>query len=150
MRTYPRNSPHAAARIVGIAALADGHLGLKEIDALERLIAHEQLGLSRLELHDAVQALAEDLMATVSPQWQFSTQIDTFILPALLAELDDPALCRRVLDMCVEVAGADKHVTDDELSVIGAAAREWKLTAVRTHLEPGARATCGLGAIAAL
>ncbi len=36
MRTYPTNSPEAAARIVALALLADGHLSLIEIDALER------------------------------------------------------------------------------------------------------------------
>jgi uncharacterized tellurite resistance protein B-like protein len=122
----------AAARIVGVAALADGHLGRQEIDALERLIAHEQLGLSRLDLHDVVQALAEDLMATVSAQWQICAQMDTVILPALLDELDEPALCRRVLDMCIEVAAADHCVTDAEQDVIAAASRKWKLEAMDT------------------
>ena len=46
MRTYPNNSPQAAARIVALAMLADAQLCKAEIDVLERLRAHEeQLGL---------------------------------------------------------------------------------------------------------
>ena len=47
MRSYPRNSPQAAARIVALAMLADGDLTRTELDALDQLDAHEQLGLDR-------------------------------------------------------------------------------------------------------
>ena len=36
MRTYRINSPQAAARIVGLAMLADGHLCKAELDVLDR------------------------------------------------------------------------------------------------------------------
>lgn len=51
MRTYPRNSPQAAARIVALAMLADGHVCRSEIEALERCDAAARLGLSRASLH---------------------------------------------------------------------------------------------------
>ena len=36
MRTYPNNSPQAAARIVGLAMLADGNVCKGELDVLDR------------------------------------------------------------------------------------------------------------------
>ena len=45
MRTYQNNSPQAAARIVGLAMLADGNVCKAELDVLDRLGAHQQLGL---------------------------------------------------------------------------------------------------------
>ena len=41
MRTYPTNSPQAAARVVALATLADGHLSRSELGALDRLGAGE-------------------------------------------------------------------------------------------------------------
>ena len=37
MRNYPRNSPQAAARIVALTLLADGHIDKAEIDTLDRV-----------------------------------------------------------------------------------------------------------------
>ena len=50
MRNYPINSPQAAARIVALTVVADGDIGEAEIDLLDRLAAHDQLGLSRQAL----------------------------------------------------------------------------------------------------
>ena len=42
MRSYPRNSPQAAARIVALLLIADGHVSRSEMDALYgRDIEHE-------------------------------------------------------------------------------------------------------------
>jgi len=49
MRSYPANSPQAAARIVALTVLADGDIGDAEIEWLDRLAVHEQLGLARHE-----------------------------------------------------------------------------------------------------
>ena len=57
MRTYPLNSPYAAARIVALTLLADGHLCKAEIDALERLNVHDTLGLGKDELHRVLHSL---------------------------------------------------------------------------------------------
>ena len=62
MRPYPRNSPGAAARIVALAALADGNIRKAELDILDRLRAYEQLGLARAEFHAVVQTLCENLL----------------------------------------------------------------------------------------
>ncbi|MFY7941208.1 MAG: hypothetical protein ACOVOX_09895, partial [Burkholderiaceae bacterium] len=43
MRHYPQNSPQASARILSLAALADGHLCKVEIDVMDGLAVHEQL-----------------------------------------------------------------------------------------------------------
>ena len=45
MRSYPRNSPEAAARIVALVLVADGHVCRSEFDALNQLDATGQLGL---------------------------------------------------------------------------------------------------------
>ena len=44
MRSYPANSPQAAARIVALTVVADGDIGDAENAWLDRLAVHEQAG----------------------------------------------------------------------------------------------------------
>jgi hypothetical protein len=37
MRSYPRNSPEAAARIVALVLICDGHVCRSEVETLHRL-----------------------------------------------------------------------------------------------------------------
>ena len=45
MRNYPRNSPQAAARIVALLLIADGHVSRSEMDALYGRDIERELGL---------------------------------------------------------------------------------------------------------
>jgi uncharacterized tellurite resistance protein B-like protein len=128
MRTYPTNSPQAAARIVALSALADGHLCRNELQALERLDVHGQLGLDRSQWNQVVQTLVEDLMATASAHWGTACRVDEAVLASLLDELDDPPLRRQTLQLCVVVVMADRHLSDGEETLITAAAERWRVT----------------------
>ena len=44
MRSYPRNSPQAAARIVALLLIADGHVSRSEMDALYGRDIERELG----------------------------------------------------------------------------------------------------------
>ena len=127
MRTYPNNSPQAAARIVALTMLADGHLCKSELDVLERLDGHSQLGLVPAELHAVVHALCEDLLATSHQNWQAACHIDAGTLAELLAEIDDADLRVTVLGLCAAVAVADRQMATGEIGVLTAAFEQWKL-----------------------
>lgn len=127
MRTYLNNSPQAAARIVALAMLADGEVGEPELDLLERLVAHEQLGLKAEALHAVVQACREDLLSPAHLPWAEAGQVDARTLAELMAEIDDPMLRRKVLRLCVAVAEADGQVAEGELAVLVAAVEHWGL-----------------------
>ncbi len=64
MRSYPVNSPQAAARVVALTVVADGDIGETEIEWLDRLAVHEQLGLARHELHALLDTFCEDLLSS--------------------------------------------------------------------------------------
>ena len=123
MRTYPRNSPQAAARIVALAAVCDGHLSRTELQVLEALNA-DQLGISTSELHDVVKALCEDLLAHAYPLWGTACQLGP-ALDSVLAELDEPELQRTTLALCAAVANADNHWSEAENTLLGRAAVRW-------------------------
>ena len=127
MRSYPTNSPQAAARIVALTLVADGHVDSVELDALERAGAYEQLGLTRGEMHAVLQGFCEDLMQSQSSHWAGACQIDPGTLNQLMAEVEDVAMRKTVLRLCVAVAEADSHVADAESIVLVSAVEQWGL-----------------------
>ena len=127
MRTYPQNSPQAAARIVALGMLADGHLDAAELSVLQSLRASEQLGLSAQEMHAVVQDLCEDLLSAASVTWADACTIDPAQQASLLAEVTDPVLQAKVLSLCVAVVEADAHVSEGEAIVLGQAVEHWGL-----------------------
>jgi hypothetical protein len=127
MRSYPTNSPRAAGRIIAVALLADGHLSKTEIDLLDRLDVARHLGLARSELHGVVHGFCEDLLASASGGWADACRIDNATLFGLLAEIDEPALRRQVLQLCTQVVDADDHLADGESALLMAAVSHWGL-----------------------
>jgi hypothetical protein len=133
MRSYPRNSPQAAARIVALSLLADGNLCRAELEALQHHDAHAQLGLSPAEMHTVVHDLCQDLLAASDMSWGGSSQVDAGTLAGLMAEVQDPQLQRTVLKLCIAVVQTDDHVAEGESAVLAAALAQWGLPAGWLH-----------------
>jgi hypothetical protein len=127
MRTYPRNTPRAAARIVALTMLADGNLCQTELDVLERLGAAGRFGLTAPELRAVVQELCEDLLSVSHHTWTSTCAIDRPTLAALMAEVDDPGLQADIVRTCMAVAAADAHYSRGEAIIMDALAEHWKL-----------------------
>ncbi|MEY2654651.1 MAG: hypothetical protein RLZZ524_1679 [Pseudomonadota bacterium] len=125
MRSFPRNSPEAAARIVALVLICDGHVCRSELDALDRLQIEHALALDPGAFPRIVHQLCEDLLACAGDDLTGSLDEDT--LHALLAEVDDPALQGRVLRLADGAARADRHLSDAEERVLAAAASAWGL-----------------------
>ena len=86
MRTYPTDSPQAAARIVALTLVADGHVCKTEFDVLERVGAYGQLGLDHDEMQAVLQSFCEDLLQAQSSQWADACLVDPRTLSQLMAE----------------------------------------------------------------
>lgn len=127
MRTYPRNSPEAAARLVALVLLADGHVCSSEFEALERLDATTRLGLAPGQLPQVLHTLCEDLLLGTGCDGSMLASVDQQVLAALMAEVDDPELQRTVLALAVAAARADRHLAEGEALVLDAAVRHWGL-----------------------
>ena len=129
MRNYSVDSPQAAARVVALTLVADGDIGDAEIEWLDRLAVHEQLGLTRLELHAVLDAFCEDLLSSGQLKWADACPVDERTLGDLMADIEDPALRLEVLRLCVELAEVDSHVDEGESIVLVAAVEHWGLHA---------------------
>jgi hypothetical protein len=127
MRTYPTDSPEAAARIVSLALVADGNVSQDELDVLERAGAYAALGLDRTRMRAVLQDFCEDLMHSQHGQWSDASQIDSGTLHQLMAEVVSPALRLTVLNLCVKIAEVDDHIADGEARVLTSAVEQWGL-----------------------
>jgi len=140
MRSYPIDSPQAAARILALTATADGLVDSAELDWLEHHAVHRSLGLSQSSLLSLMAAHVQELRAVghwVDPD---ICPFDERTLADLLAEIQDPALRRRLLTLCVALAQADDAVAESESAVLVAAVEHWGLQRAMLHLDAPALA----------
>ena len=114
MRTYPVNSPQAAARLLAMALVADGNYAMSEIKALDRLDAARQLGLSPQDLKVVIEAFCEDLLVGAATRL------------ALLAEVTDPGLREKIVALCEAVVEADGHLADGETAMLDSLTHAWR------------------------
>jgi hypothetical protein len=127
MRSYPRNSPEAAARIVALVLICDGHVCRSEVDALKALQVEPELGLAPGAFMPLVQTLCEDLLMGVGSSGPLFGGLDTPTLASLIDDVDQPALQRKVLQLGAAVAEADRHLAEAERLVMDEARRRWRL-----------------------
>jgi len=127
MRSYPHNSPEAAARIVALVLVSDGHVCSSEFDILKQLGAERELGLEPHLLPHIVHTLCEELLQGGSEMGSLTGGVDDSALASLMAEISDPALQRKVLRLSLAAARADGHLADGETVVVEAARRHWQL-----------------------
>jgi hypothetical protein len=127
MRSYRRNSPEAAARIVALVLIADGHACRSEFAALHELEACKMLGLPADALHRVVQHLCEDLLMGAHAAGSVLASVDDEVLASLMAEVDDPVLQLKVVRLAAAAAAADRHLAEGEDVVLSAASRHWHL-----------------------
>ena len=127
MRSYPTNSPQAAARILALTVVADGDIGDAELQWLDRLAVHERLGLARHELLALLDTFCEDLLSSDQLKWADACPVDERTLADLMGEIQDPALRLKLLRLCVELVEVDAQVDDGESFVLVAAVEHWGL-----------------------
>lgn len=127
MRSYPRNSPQAAARVVALTVLADGHLGAQEIDALRRIDVAGRLELSQEQFMTVVQAVCDDLMASSHQHWSGIQHLPREDLKLMLDEIGDVGLRLIVLEICAALCECDQNLADAEYEMLCTLADHWDL-----------------------
>jgi hypothetical protein len=125
MRSYPLNSKEAAARIVALALTSDGHVCSSEERALEKLDIAGELGLAPAQFAQILQTLCEDRSIAQLSSAPPMGRLDTALLATLIDEIDDPALRRKVIRLCVAVTVADDYLADGEIALLAAVFDAW-------------------------
>ena len=109
--------------------LADGHACHSESAALDNLQPHESLDISREILLEVMQDFCQDLQTCGQHQWSDASSLDEHTIQSFMAEIDDPQLRLKLLKLCTSVIAADRHVTEGESLLLGAAIRSWGMQA---------------------
>lgn len=141
MRSYPRNSPEAAARIVALVLISDGHVCRSEIEALQQLQVEQELGLAPGSFAQVVHTLCEDMLMGAYGSGSMMCSVDEHTLVSLLAEVDDPDLQAKALRLAGAAAEADRHLSEAEALVVAAARRRWQGSSAMCRSDPFAQAT---------
>jgi hypothetical protein len=126
MRTYPRNSPEAAARIVALVLISDGHVCRSEFEALNQLDGARALGLQPQDMTGIVQTLCEDLFMEGFDGRSVLSHVGEKLMASLMAEVDEPWLQGLVLRIAESVVNADKHVSAGETAMLNTINRLWR------------------------
>lgn len=127
MRSYPRNSPEAAARIVALILISDGHVCRSEIETLHHLQVEHELCLAPGSFSQVVHGLCEDLLMGAYGSGSLMCSVDEATLAAVLAEVDAPSLQRKVLRLAEAAADADRYLADGEAVVMAALHQHWPM-----------------------
>jgi len=135
MRNYPSNSPQAAARLVILTAMADGHVGPEELQLLRTGPLHHELGLHEVQIDQLLQQLSEDQWLSAGSDWSGGARLTEYALFLLLDEISDPRLRQAVLRMCVHLAEQDGWLSEAEGWILGHMVERWALQ--RAMLMPG-------------
>jgi uncharacterized tellurite resistance protein B-like protein len=126
MHNYPRNSPHAAARLISLMLIADGHVSRAEWDTLQRLKVEEELGLPPGGLHLVLQTFCEDLLCSSTQAGSMGKSLQAEWLDSLFRDIDDPQLRNKVLHYVVATAVADGHFSAEEQEVLLGMMSQWR------------------------
>ncbi|WP_348753653.1 TerB family tellurite resistance protein [uncultured Aquincola sp.] len=125
MRHYPANSPEAAARIVALVLISDGHVCRSELALLEEKDLPGELGLPADAMPAIVQALCEDLLMAAPHGAGLAGSVDAELLGALMRDVTDLPLQRKVVQLALAAAAADAHLSDGEQTMLEAVRRHW-------------------------
>jgi uncharacterized tellurite resistance protein B-like protein len=130
MRSYPRNSPEAAARILALVLISDGHVCRSEFETLKQLDGVRHLGLDPEKLPGIVQTFCEDLLMEGFDGRSILSRVGDGLMASLMAEVDGPQLREQVLRLATSVAHADNHLSEGETAMIEAIRGIWQTGSV--------------------
>jgi len=145
MRSYPRNSPEAAARILALVLISDGHVCRSEFERLKQLDGVRHLGLDPQKMPGIVQTFCEDLLMEGFDGRSLLSRMGDGLMASLMAEVDDLHLRAQVLRLAELVAHADKHLSEGETAMIAAIRAIWQTSPAKAG---AARAEINLPALA--
>jgi tellurite resistance protein len=127
MRSYPHNSPQAAARLVILTAMADGHAGPEELQLLRSAQLQTELGLQGGQVDELIQQLCEDQWLTSESSFGCESVVSEHTLCALLGEVNDPRMRQAVLRLSVHLAEQDGCLSEAEGWILGQMVERWSL-----------------------
>lgn len=136
MRHYQCDSPEAAARIVASCLLSDGHLGMDEIEALQRYGIERRLSLRPRQFMAVVQTLCEDLTSATHMNWGDACRVDSTLIAQLAADVQDSQMRHDIILLCKEAIHADNHISEGEAGFLRLLSAAWNMPEYMDWVRP--------------
>jgi hypothetical protein len=127
MKKYAANSPESMARLLIVMMMSDGNLDPREIDSLEKLHIYEALDISRTHFIEVLHTYCNDLSDEADEDGRIRL-IDRTRIDHLLDDVTDPQKQLLVATAALDLAKADKSITENELAVFAHMMDRWHLT----------------------
>ncbi|WP_374349703.1 hypothetical protein [Chitinimonas sp.] len=127
MKRYAQNSPEAMARLLVMLMMSDGNMDVREIDSLETLHIYEALGISRTRFIEVLHAYCNDLSDEADDEGRIQL-IDRSRIDLLLDDVTDPHKQLLVATLALDMAKADKSISEAELAIYSHLLERWHLT----------------------
>lgn len=127
MRPYRHNSPQAMARIIAMFMITDGEMDPRELDALEKIMAYDLLGLSRKQFTQVLTDYCDDISDEAEQDGTIHL-IDRNRIDALMEEVTDRS--KRILTcaLAMDVAKADGDISEPEIALLRHIMKHWNIS----------------------
>lgn len=130
MRTYARNSPESAARVLVMLMMVDARIEDGELEVLDRVRAFELLGLSRREFAAVLQDYCADLAqegAATAPNGRIRL-VSSDVVDAVCEPVQDRGLRLLTSALALNVLDGDGDLAEAELAVFQRILWRWGYT----------------------
>lgn len=128
MRKYSIDSESARGRVVAAALLADGALDKSELDLLNRQAIVEQLGITHEALDQAIHEFCDDLLQYAQRDDTGDLELGREAIDAMLDEIRDRGLQAKLLRAIIEIATADRQISEGEAVLASQAMLRWSIS----------------------
>jgi uncharacterized tellurite resistance protein B-like protein len=127
MKTYPKDSPQAMARVLAMTMIADAKLDDRELEIMDRLHLYDVLGLTKAEFSRVVKEYCEEVVATGSPQGKVDL-LDRARIDAIADLVQEPSRRMDVAQMMLNIVKADGALHQAELALLRYILARWDLS----------------------
>jgi hypothetical protein len=127
MKTYPKNSSHAMARVLAMTMITDARLDDRELGIMDRLGIYDMLGLTKAEFAGVVRDYCDEVVAAGSPDGKVNL-MDRSRIDAAADLVQDPQRRMELAQMMLNVAKADFALHDAELALVRHILGRWNLS----------------------
>ncbi|MBV8657706.1 MAG: TerB family tellurite resistance protein [Burkholderiales bacterium] len=127
MKKYASNSPEALARLLIVMMMSDGNMDAGEIDSLEKLHIYEAFDISRTKFIEVLHDYCNDLSDEADEDGRIRL-VDRARIDQLLDDVTDQQKQLLVATAALDVAKADKNISETELAVFTHMLEQWHIT----------------------
>jgi hypothetical protein len=127
MKKYAPNSPESMARLLVMLMMSDGNMDPREIDSLETLHIYEALDISRTRFIEVLHAYCNDLSDEADDDGRIRL-VDRSRIDQMLDDITDPQKQLLIATAALDVAKANKSISETELAVYTHMLERWHLT----------------------